>query len=332
MKRLQLILFLTIPFFGISQNKKCESPNSLFHYVIDMDTECNDVINNSVILNIELVKNKNRKHIYERLDERYDYLQIITENSESIKLSNIENYSQKITVNYFDKISIQGVCSESFSEKVEIKGMKLIKPYWNLKERITSDLYPDYQIRFRGKLMNWDNWIIHYFLKQKQLEERNELFIGNFNVLSDLKIDENDNDIEIFNDKYLVPYKYKPMIEFSDVNSFDDLELFIKITKCLGGDGIIVSNTVRSKLINTKEISNPIESIIGGEKSIYERVYTNEDIKEYKFVLIKKDKSIRTTKDNLDKYDLLLKLSELKEKGIITQEEFDIEKKKLLVD
>jgi hypothetical protein len=158
---------------------------------------------------------------------------------------------------------------------------------------------------------------------------------GHINIVNDFKLPEVENPdiVEYYTDAAQVPYSYIPLIEFNDLDlnfffgNIEDLKMF---ASCVGANAIIEGTTKSSKLSSKREISNPLGVIFGGQYPIEGRVYETEDKKSYLYTLIKKDSSHQQVKDNLDKYDLLLKLAELKAKGIISEKEFQEEKKKLL--
>lgn len=67
-----------------------------------------------------------------------------------------------------------------------------------------------------------------------------------------------------------------------------------------------------------------------GGKTYGGQTYGGEDYDWYKYTLIKKKESKEEKTEESSKYDILLKLSNLKDKGIISEEEFQKEKKKIL--
>ena len=136
----------------------------------------------------------------------------------------------------------------------------------------------------------------------------------------------NNEEFDLYTDKSQVPYNYKPVIKFGFINSGNKADLNIKsMASCLGVDGIIKETNTR--LTKSTEL-NPLYDVLFNDMPAEKNELVEETVVSY--TLIIKDTSHQQVKDNLDKYELLLRLAELKEKGIISEKEFQEEKKKLL--
>ena len=74
----------------------------------------------------------------------------------------------------------------------------------------------------------------------------------------------------------------------------------------------------------SKILGNSRKTILDIEKALLSAEIINND---YSLLLDMKEEK---TKEDNDKYDLLIKLGKLKEKGLLTEEEFQKEKNKIL--
>jgi len=320
-------------------NKKdvCPAPKNLFLYAIDPATACEKSVNNQLDIRIkngfvsDLRRWSNSKQYDNFLSkiDNYNYFEVKIGDSETIKLSSENNFEKAITIDYDDndKIYIRGFCNESISDSIKIH------PGWCL---------PPTHISYKKEHLSQIEWIISRFLPSS-IEYRGVLSAYpsiRYNILNDFEIKNNER-FDFYTDKYLVPYSYKPVIVFSKVlptffgysipPSIEGHEEAIKfIASCLGVDGIIKESEKSSKLSRGTEIVNPLGVLLDNQPAVTQRIYTTKEDINYVYTLIIKDSSHQQVKDNLDKYDLLLKLAELKEKGIISEKEFQEEKKKLL--
>jgi hypothetical protein len=352
MKKLLLIL-LCLPMIGFGQNKfknmknktskknVCPAPNNLLLYVINTDNICKNIIENELNITIkdgrlEKYYGNNVKAINKKLLNKYDALEVTIGTEKPIFLSNENNFTQSVIIDYSDnhKIYAKGVCGNIKSDSIKIFPFSPSPAYkWNgsnlqfteLNTPPVYEVYPLLSSSYEVNLSSVD-WIIAlYTLSQKG---NNQI---KYNILNDFEIDNNENKVDFYTDKYLVPYTYKPVIEFTPLFNLDAYDEAIKnISSCLGVDAIIKEKYTSSKLSRGTEIVNPLGVLLDNQPAVTQRIYKTEEDVKYSYTLIKKDLSHRSTQESLDKYDLILKLSELKEKGIISEKEFQEEKKKLL--
>lgn len=94
---------------------------------------------------------------------------------------------------------------------------------------------------------------------------------------------------------------------------------------------------IKERIKNDKDYENFVNKIISGKtKSTNQKIFNKDvfqqDLFDENFQTKKSDNNKLKSSDFSELAELLIKLNELKEKGILTEEEFNEKKKKLLKD